>query len=75
MTNFNRNGIAGPQVMPVLNVVTYCLIALQNVAPISVQPTRSKSAPVPTFLSTGHLLRLKSYLRSQTDVSLSYKQN
>ena len=30
VTNFHRNGIAEPQVMPVLNVVKYCLMALQN---------------------------------------------
>ena len=30
VTNFHRNGIAGPQVINVLNVVTYCLMALQN---------------------------------------------
>lgn len=30
MTNFHRNGIAGPQVIPVLNVVTYCLMGLSE---------------------------------------------
>lgn len=66
--------LQGPQVIPVLNVVTYCLMALQNCrTPISVQPTKNKNCP--TFLSAGASFKSKSYLRFQTDVSLSYKQN